>query len=60
LVCTPTPTQQPNASARFEGLTPEELIRAFRLMHTARRLDDREVTLKRQNRIYFQISGAGH
>src|ERR1700687_2018613 len=45
---------------RFEGLTPEELIRAFRLMHTARRLDDREVTLKRQNRIFFQISGAGH
>jgi 2-oxoisovalerate dehydrogenase E1 component len=36
------------------------LIRAFRLMHTARRLDDREVALKRQNRIFFQISGAGH
>src|SRR6202158_4623655 len=45
---------------RFEGLTPEELIRAFRLMHTSRRLDDREMALKRQNRIYFQISGAGH
>ena len=29
-------------------------------MHTARRLDDREVVLKRQNRIFFQISGAGH
>src|SRR5438067_6043663 len=29
-------------------------------MHTARRLDDREVALKRQNRIFFQVSGAGH
>src|SRR5579871_4408580 len=45
---------------RFEGLDPESLIRAFRLMHTARRLDDREIALKRQNRIFFQISGAGH
>ena len=45
---------------RFEGLEPEELIRAFRIMHTARRLDDREIALKRQNRIFFQISGAGH
>ena len=45
---------------RFEGLSPEELIHAFRLMHTARRMDDREVALKRQNRIFFQVSGAGH
>jgi 2-oxoisovalerate dehydrogenase E1 component len=41
-------------------LPPDELVRAFRIMHTARRLDDREIALKRQNRIFFQISGAGH
>ena len=38
----------------------EFLIAAFRIMQLARRLDDREVALKRQNRIFFQISGAGH
>ena len=52
--------EQSLVAQRFAGLTPDELIRAFRVMHTSRRLDDREVTLKRQNRIYFQISGAGH
>jgi 2-oxoisovalerate dehydrogenase E1 component len=50
----------PTAGARYQGLQPDDLIRAFRLMHTARRLDDREITLKRQNKIFFQISGAGH
>jgi len=44
----------------WNGLDREDLIRAFRVMHTARRLDDREILLKRQNRIFFQISGAGH
>src|SRR5437016_2096991 len=59
MATTPTSTDRQNA-ARFDGLEPEALIRAFRIMHTARRLDDREITLKRQNRIFFQISGAGH
>ncbi len=39
---------------------PESLLHAFRVMLTSRRLDDREILLKRQNRIFFQISGAGH
>ena len=38
----------------------DERIQAFRIMYLSRRIDDREVLLKRQNRTYFQISGAGH
>ncbi|HQQ77891.1 MAG TPA: dehydrogenase E1 component subunit alpha/beta [Thermoanaerobaculia bacterium] len=45
---------------KYEGLTRDELLRAFRNMVTSRRIDDREIQLKRQNRIFFQISGAGH
>jgi 2-oxoisovalerate dehydrogenase E1 component len=59
-VATETSAQELARIERFAGLPEDELIRAFRIMHTSRRLDDREVTLKRQNRIYFQISGAGH
>jgi 2-oxoisovalerate dehydrogenase E1 component len=44
----------------YEGLTRERLIDAYRLMYTSRRLDDREIMLKRQQKIFFQISGAGH
>src|SRR6516162_11033345 len=41
-------------------LEREDLIRAFRTMYLSRRIDDREILLKRQNRIFFQVSGAGH
>jgi 2-oxoisovalerate dehydrogenase E1 component len=45
---------------RFDGLTPDDLVRAFRLAYTSRRIDDKEIQLKRQNKTFFQISGAGH
>ena len=44
----------------LSGLDREQLVRAFRLMYMSRRIDDREILLKRQNKIYFQISAAGH
>jgi 2-oxoisovalerate dehydrogenase E1 component len=47
-------------TAKYGGLDRDALIRIFRMMQMSRRLDDREIQLKRQNKIYFQISGAGH
>jgi 2-oxoisovalerate dehydrogenase E1 component len=47
--------------ARTEnGLTSEQLVAAYRNMLLSRKIDDKEVQLKRQNKIFFQISGAGH
>ena len=45
---------------KYNGLDREAMIRIYRLMYTSRRIDDKEIQLKAQNRIFFQISGAGH
>src|ERR1700680_1665424 len=47
-------------SRTYEGLTRDQLIEAYRIMYTSRRIDDREILLKRQQKIFFQMSGAGH
>src|SRR5512143_3371958 len=48
------------ADKTYEGLTRQQLIDMYRLMFLSRRIDDREILLKRQQKIFFQISGAGH
>jgi 2-oxoisovalerate dehydrogenase E1 component len=47
-------------SGNYDGLTRDQLVRAYRIMYTSRRIDDREILLKRQQKIFFQMSGAGH
>lgn len=47
-------------AATHRGLPVEELLADLRLAHISRAIDDRQIAMQKQNRVFFQISGAGH
>jgi 2-oxoisovalerate dehydrogenase E1 component len=53
-------TRPGTRSRAASRLDKTDLLELYRLIYLSRRLDDKEIQLKRQNRIFFQISGAGH
>ena len=55
----PKPARASQQSSRPK-LAPEEMLKIYHTMYLSRRLDDKEIQLKNQNKIFFQISGAGH
>ena len=52
--------RKPGTIEASGGMSSQRLIEIYRLMYLSRRVDDREILLKRQQKIYFQVSGAGH
>jgi 2-oxoisovalerate dehydrogenase E1 component len=57
---TGTRSKTPASRGPAARLEKADLLEMYRLMLLARRIDDKEIQLKRQNKIFFQISGAGH
>jgi 2-oxoisovalerate dehydrogenase E1 component len=51
---------QATAARAGEGIDRAQMIGMYRTMYLSRRIDDKEIQLKNQNKIFFQISGAGH
>src|SRR5213593_1518834 len=52
--------QAADEAKAFDGLSRDQLLAVHRLMLLSRKLDDKEIQLKNQSQIFFQISGAGH
>jgi 2-oxoisovalerate dehydrogenase E1 component len=50
----------PDTESGEAGLAKQKLVEIYRLMFLSRRIDDREIILKHQQKVFFQISAAGH
>lgn len=54
------PVHATGTTSKYRGIPVSELIDDLRLAQVSRFLDDREIALQKQSRVFFQISGAGH
>ena len=59
-MATKTKSRSQGRSRPASRLDKQEILDLYRVMFLSRRIDDKEIQLKRQNKIFFQISGAGH
>ena len=54
------PSKTKRDAKTLRGLDRQKLLDLYRSMLLARKIDDKEIQLKRQNKIFFQINGVGH
>jgi 2-oxoisovalerate dehydrogenase E1 component len=55
-----SPKTSNNKAEKYHGLDAKTLVGIYRTMYVSRKIDDKEIQLKGQNKVFFQISGAGH